>query len=666
MVTHPCINQAHDCLTSVIKHNTFAPCCVSPCKKVETISGRNQQNTMTWKKRTEWENSCPDRKHERKPRTTDYWRNWERKRQQKWENTGPRKSLNSQHQIFQSDNKLVLKARRGKKTGKESNASERISRQRQKVMQKKANNRECQHWWRRRIKMNVEKVDTDTPKGYGPNNHDNIDSHETGNTVPRQAAKDDEILNPKPFKNYWAERWAIWAVHAALPATPRCKSKVLVKLITNSPNTTAHLVDRDVLLLPKAKKRLVVADKLIASVSSTVQQSKHVGTGCVEQARALKHAKAIASSSKQLWWYFNICNCFKPEPDWWKSSREQRKHRSDRIADDVKSEMSEFYLSVEISRQVPDKKQVVQIIDQKGEKVKVQKHLMVMTLSEAFSVYKKQHPDQKVSFTSFKNLKPKQVHKVSETSHRTCLCTQCCNLSPKVDGLKKFATRCHIAEFDIFKDISKQKLSDMTVCLYLSEDGIAAKCLNGVCSDCGSHLIETHDSYKYALKSHSKDPIEWQKVGVCDHNEERPTKAQHCMCHKKYVTARFLQGSPKMTWKTYTAYAFHASWQPYQLAQLLPNLKQDEVVAVMDFSENYHCTHQNEVQNSLRLTLWGYTASNDVFITKPAMMIVKKFWPGLRLLELVMIHNMDTALAWQFESKALDLLSQYMTVKKKS
>ena len=30
MVTHPCINQAHDCLTSVIKRKTFAPCYVSP------------------------------------------------------------------------------------------------------------------------------------------------------------------------------------------------------------------------------------------------------------------------------------------------------------------------------------------------------------------------------------------------------------------------------------------------------------------------------------------------------------------------------------------------------------------------------------------------------------------------------------------------------------
>ena len=28
-VTHPCINRARDCLTSVIKHKTFAPCYVS-------------------------------------------------------------------------------------------------------------------------------------------------------------------------------------------------------------------------------------------------------------------------------------------------------------------------------------------------------------------------------------------------------------------------------------------------------------------------------------------------------------------------------------------------------------------------------------------------------------------------------------------------------------
>ena len=71
--------------------------------------------------------------------------------------------------------------------------------------------------------------------------------------------------------------------------------------------------------------------------------------------------------------------------------------------------------------------------------------------------------------------------------------------------------------------------------------------------------------------------------------------------------------------ETYTAHAFCASWQPCQLAQLLPNLKQDEVVAVMDFSENYHCMHQNEVQTAyfspcevtLHPMMFYYKACND-------------------------------------------------------
>ena len=38
MVTHPCINRAHDCLTSVAKHKTFAPCYMSPhCVTISPI-----------------------------------------------------------------------------------------------------------------------------------------------------------------------------------------------------------------------------------------------------------------------------------------------------------------------------------------------------------------------------------------------------------------------------------------------------------------------------------------------------------------------------------------------------------------------------------------------------------------------------------------------------
>ena len=38
MVTHPCINWTHDCLTSVIKHKMFTPCYVSPhIRKIDNV-----------------------------------------------------------------------------------------------------------------------------------------------------------------------------------------------------------------------------------------------------------------------------------------------------------------------------------------------------------------------------------------------------------------------------------------------------------------------------------------------------------------------------------------------------------------------------------------------------------------------------------------------------
>ena len=45
MVTHPCINWACDCLTSVIEHKMFAPCCVSPIEHLTVLLLSLNHNT---------------------------------------------------------------------------------------------------------------------------------------------------------------------------------------------------------------------------------------------------------------------------------------------------------------------------------------------------------------------------------------------------------------------------------------------------------------------------------------------------------------------------------------------------------------------------------------------------------------------------------------------
>ena len=47
----------------------------------------------------------------------------------------------------------------------------------------------------------------------------------------------------------------------------------------------------------------------------------------------------------------------------------------------------------------------------------------------------------KIWFTSFKKINSKQVRRVSETSHFSCLCQTCCNVALKVEALKQFAKK---------------------------------------------------------------------------------------------------------------------------------------------------------------------------------------------------------------------------------
>ena len=106
------------------------------------------------------------------------------------------------------------------------------------------------------------------------------------------------------------------------------------------------------------------------------------------------------------------------------------------MSDEIKVSVRNFYLSSEVSREVPCKKDVLKIKGKDGEKLLLQKHLMTMTLEEAHTMYKNKHLQHKIGLTAFRKLKPENVRKLSETSRRSCLCQTCCNVGLKIEALK--------------------------------------------------------------------------------------------------------------------------------------------------------------------------------------------------------------------------------------
>ena len=177
-----------------------------------------------------------------------------------------------------------------------------------------------------------------------------------------------------------------------------------------------------------------------------------------------------------------------------------------------------FYLSSEVSREVPCKKDVLKIKGKDGEKLLLQKHLMTMTLEEAHTMYKNKHPQHKVGLTAFRKLKPENVRKLSETSRRSCLCQTCCNVALKIEALKKHVKAVTTDENRKLLEkvvIDKTEMSNTTFYKYANTP--SSKCLNRMCENCS---VENLDDYMQPLTNLSKNSkVVWYQWSLTEINK---------------------------------------------------------------------------------------------------------------------------------------------------
>ena len=154
-------------------------------------------------------------------------------------------------------------------------------------------------------------------------------------------------------------------------------------------------------------------------------------------------------------------------PEGWEPSA--RKERKDSIPEEVKERVKEFYLSPNITREVPDKREAIKVKD-KDKVLIVQGHYMSKAIQDAYEEYNRAYPNDKLGLTSFNKLRPKQVKKVAETNRRTCLCQKCCNAAIKAEALKKFTS--NECSSDLAKSVITTKRDVIKAILYAYDTSI--------------------------------------------------------------------------------------------------------------------------------------------------------------------------------------------------
>lgn len=89
------------------------------------------------------------------------------------------------------------------------------------------------------------------------------------------------------------------------------------------------------------------------------------------------------------------------------------------LPDETVRKVKEFYLSDEISRMMPSKKDFIFIKTNAG-RIHVQKRLMLYYLKDAYSIFTQKFSDIKMSCSKFSKMHPKEYISADKTGHNVC------------------------------------------------------------------------------------------------------------------------------------------------------------------------------------------------------------------------------------------------------
>mgnify|MGYP007063903355 CR=1 FL=1 len=86
---------------------------------------------------------------------------------------------------------------------------------------------------------------------------------------------------------------------------------------------------------------------------------------------------------------------------------------------------------------LPGRRDCITLLGTNGKKEKLQKKILLMTVMEAFQIFKSENPGQKIGKSKYASLCPPHVLPVSERDHTVCCCKYHENFEMLITGLKK-------------------------------------------------------------------------------------------------------------------------------------------------------------------------------------------------------------------------------------
>ena len=260
------------------------------------------------------------------------------------------------------------------------------------------------------------------------------------------------------------------------------------------------------------------------------------------------------------------------------AASKQKKPASNAISDDTIQLVKQFYERNDISRQAPGRKDCKTVRGDDGQKRKVQLRHLTISLMETYALFGEEFPEAKVGKSKFAELRPKHVCLSSKLPHNMCLCRYHENFIFGVDALHKAC-----ASFPRYSHDFPETL----LC-----DSATRECWLNECSEC-----QDAGGFKknYTFDEASDESVTWYMWKKGEDNRIMKVVEEgtidELQVHICDMIPRFLE-------HCFVKRAQAASYNQDRESSLSDTHDPERAVMQVDFSENFTCVHQDEIQSA--------------------------------------------------------------------
>lgn len=272
------------------------------------------------------------------------------------------------------------------------------------------------------------------------------------------------------------------------------------------------------------------------------------------------------------------------------------KRRGHRLSEDVVTKVKEFYYDDEISRISSNTKDCVSVPSEHGKRELKTKRLILHNLKDVYLFFKEQNPNDKIGFTKFCELRPKECVTVNSRGiHSVCVCTYHQNVKLMMQSI-------HL-------NTPYQDLLHKLVCDLQSEECMLHRCPN--CPD-----VSVIREYLMQLEIMETKDIIVFKQWIHTDRESLETLTKSTDDFVDLLVDKLV---------VLTKHHFTAKSQSQYLKQIKNNIDKNSCLIIADFAENYTCIVQDAAQgfhwHNIQVTLhpfvvYYFDVSEDVLKSK--------------------------------------------------